>query len=427
MLPDISDSVRKIHRFLKTTDHKLSLRKHLAAVKEIKTLYASLLAGGGLTQADKTTLLATGLRLHRRGQSSKLVGSDARGLEEREARTSAALLFATICCGIVNASEAEEEPADYSAEEEHVAEWLAQPPVSPHAFREEAAAHAEDENAESKGVDAGEAGRVVVSCLRLGKRLCDRTRQCNGSRHHTLSEEAFEELLHLSHTHFSAATLCVVAKSMVLMQGPEHKGLGTYASLQVAGLEGIRLSDAADERNRRLRSIVTSAESEAGQAILRDLLASFLIPREVLGIRSTLCFDRDTARRASLACPDVVAHAHAVAIAGALEAWNLHAGGDGPARGAALLAGLALITRRVAGSAAAPFAGRVELDFLSANTTCDASLSRLRLVPETDRWVLYSLGTRGMPIVSCQGRGLQGLCTAVLLMQDSLLSGGPKR
>lgn len=416
MLPDVSESVRKVHRLLKTAESNLSLRKHAAAVREMKALYASLIAGAKLTQGDKTTLLATGLRLYRKGQAAGTGSAGHSSSEAKAARTSAALLFSTICHGIASDPSDPNDLRDCSAEEELVAAWLAAPPVDVRAFGEES-----EDSCNSAGASARDAGAVVVSCLRLAKRLCDGARSGgshSASGHGTLSQEAFDELLHLSNTHFSAALLCVVAKSMAAV-GAATPREGGYASLHIAGLS---LAATAEERSVRLAAVVGAAESEAGQAILRDLLASFLLPRSVLGVRSTLCFDRDTARRASLACPEVVARAHNVATAGAAEAWENGCGEGGAGRAAALLAGLALMLKRVVGDAAGPFAGKVELDFLAPAKGRDQGTTRLRIVPETGLWVLHSLGKGAMPVVCFQGAGLEGLCTAILLMQDGLLS-----
>ena len=48
------------------------------------------------------------------------------------------------------------------------------------------------------------------------------------------------------------------------------------------------------------------------------------------------------------------------------------------------------------------------------------SALRLAFVPHLRRWVLYRLDKRGKPAVVCSQRGFEGLCTAALLLVESL-------
>jgi hypothetical protein len=413
MLPDVSASVKHIHASLKEVKGILSLRRHTSAVRELQVLYASLRAGASLSQGDKTTLLSTGLRLHRRAQSH--CGEQEEGTSSCAPRgtpaatTSAALLFATIAQCLH--SENDEAGAGDSEYQDQIAIWLSKPMIQSAAFESDG-----EQIQEGRG-DASEAAQVVMACLRLTNRLCTQ----HASEVSTeLPQPFLTELMRLSDTHFQAALQCVIAKSLRFCHRPEAP---CYASLQIAGLSPAIY--AAEERSSRLAAIAASADSEAGQAILRDLLASFLLPRSVVGTRPTLCFDRDTARRASLSCPEVVARAHEVATGGALEAWQQEQ--EGVVRSSALLAGFALILRRIKGQSGGggrktgdAFGGRVELEFLTERVAIDPDVTRLRVFPEEGLWVLHSLTDKGLPAVCYQGAGFEGLCNAILLLQDSL-------
>lgn len=412
MLPDVSASVKHIHASLKEVKGSVPLRKHTSAVRELQVLYASLRAGASLSQGDKTTLLSTGLRLHRRAQShcgEQDEGTSCTPTGPPAATTSAALLFATISQCLHSGND--EEGVDHSEDQDQMAIWLSKPMIQSAAFEID-----EEQIREGRG-DASEAAQVVMACLRLANRLCA---QHVSESSRKLSQPFLTELMHLSDTHFQAALQCVIAKSLRFCHRPEAP---CYASLQIAGLSPAIYT--AEERSSRLAAIAASADSEAGQAILRDLLASFLLPRSVVGTRTTLCFDRDTARRASLRCPEVVARAHEIATGGALEAWQQDK--EGVVRSSALLAGFALILKRIEGQSGGggrktgdAFGGRVELEFLSERVAIDPDLTRLRVFPEEGLWVLHSLTDKGLPAVCYQGAGFEGLCNAILLIQDSL-------
>lgn len=195
-------------------------------------------------------------------------------------------------------------------------------------------------------------------------------------------------------------------------------------------------------------------ESELGQAILRDLVLSFTLPRRVVGVRRTALLSRACNARITNDYATQLQTAHEVALRGC--AWTFSNDDDVIHRTAALLAGLA--TLLLAGSTRAVrtedmFAGYVRLPFLETapppkNHTPGKSLgkrafalhdastanvsdggytrlrhdSRLMLMEHTNEWIVYSMpraadtNAASSPCVLMRQSGYDGLCHALLLL-----------
>lgn len=175
------------------------------------------------------------------------------------------------------------------------------------------------------------------------------------------------------------------------------------------------LNDANEHQDEKLRALADAAESEAGQAVMRDLILSFKLPQQAVGVRRTVQLSRASNSMATKQYPEVLNGAHEAAMRGAM--WTFEEDADEVHKMSALLAGLALVLVKDKddirkGSA---FAGRVCLPFLDTPPP-PPSAARLALLPESNEWVVFSLGSSGKPKVRCKKRGYEGFCQGLLLV-----------
>jgi len=174
-------------------------------------------------------------------------------------------------------------------------------------------------------------------------------------------------------------------------------------------------------RDEELMAIVLAGESEAGQSCLRDLLVSFLLPKDVVGVRRTLLLSRETSARVAAEFPWVAGAAHETAMMGCENVWKNSS--SELKRACALLAGFAMLSTTGSGDdlirKSTAFNGYVQLPFLecpvpSLQAAGEGPSKLLALVPSTRSWVIYGLGSSGTPSVELSKRGLEGLCMALL-------------
>ena len=170
----------------------------------------------------------------------------------------------------------------------------------------------------------------------------------------------------------------------------------------------------ADRNNAILTAIVSAGESEAGQAVLRDIASSFLVPREVVGTRRTLLLSREVSEKISREHPAVAGITHEIAMAGCESIWANST--SELKRTCALLTGLAMLCTKGVGDTmlrrSAAFNGLVQLPFLEVAPPSPTA-HFLALVPTSRSWSVYKL-CRGKPEVEISKKGLEGLCLAVL-------------
>ena len=188
-----------------------------------------------------------------------------------------------------------------------------------------------------------------------------------------------------------------------------------FGSLTTMRIGQLPLSDREDA----LRSIVSAAESEAGQAVLRDFMISFLLPAKVVGVRRTLLMDRGLAASVSKNFPWVAACAHEVAMAGSESAFGSQCELK---RVCALLTGVGLLLTTETDDPirkARAFRGLVQLPFLETTPPERKNQQRLALVTTNRSWVLYSLSKKGIPVVELSQRGFEGLLNACLVFRNS--------
>ena len=202
-----------------------------------------------------------------------------------------------------------------------------------------------------------------------------------------------------------------------------------FCSLSV----GKVLEEANPEmQEKRLQGIVDGADSEVGQQarrlgiqpralsnltvcsspqVLRDLILSFLLPRELLGARKTLLLPREASKRAGVEHGILLSQAHDAAMRGA--PWSFSDDPEKVHRVCALLSGLAMLQLAKAKQAdvriAVPFDGMVQIGFLELQP----STHKKKLVydEEIDTWRVYS---RDPLTIHARGAGLEGLKACVL-------------
>ena len=179
------------------------------------------------------------------------------------------------------------------------------------------------------------------------------------------------------------------------------------------------LNEANDQQEEKLASLVSAAESEAGQAVLRDMILSFKLPASVVGVRRTLLLPREANQTATRLYTETLNASHEAAMRGA--EWSWQSDPDPIHRVCAVLAGMAVIIAKTPdlirkGDA---FRGRVSLPFFETLPP-DSGVTRLALVPSTAAWVVYTVKSDGTPKVQASKGGFDGFCEMVLLFSKSV-------
>ena len=228
-----------------------------------------------------------------------------------------------------------------------------------------------------------------------------------------VAKDSEEHLPWLMSTFFRASQ-AKLAESMVLPEGDvDFSTLGFVST--------ARMSE--EDREKALLGICECAESEAGQSIVRDLLLSFILPTDVVGVRRTLILPREASTHAGVHFPTEIARAHDAAMSGAAFLWSN--GADDTERMCCLLAGLAILTTRGVPSddpirKLDAFLGRVQMPFLETAPP-PPNAQRLLLVPALRRWVVFSLHPKThRPVVVHSERGFDGLCNCALKLLENL-------
>lgn len=230
-----------------------------------------------------------------------------------------------------------------------------------------------------------------------------------GSLLRSRSEECVEELKQLSRV-FAQNTAAQMAVQML----KSERDFVTLATQRIGSLPAL-------DRERALASVVSAAESDSGQSVLRDMVISFLLPRKVVGKRRTLLLSREVSARASKEFPWIASLAHEVAMQGAEHVFE-HSKSE-LKRVCALLSGIAMLTTTGTDDTirkATAFNGLVQLPFLETLPPTKRSQTRLALVPTTRSWTLYTLSSTGRPVVEMSQRGFEGLVMAVVCFREAV-------
>ena len=153
--------------------------------------------------------------------------------------------------------------------------------------------------------------------------------------------------------------------------------------------------------------------------MLRDLILSFKLPRSVVGVRRTSLLGRQSNKVATEKHTDILGGAHDAAMRGAK--WSFEKDEDQTHKMCAILAGLAVMMCKHSQSIRKDdmFYGRVDLPFLET-TRPPAHVQRLALIEHSHEWVVYTLDSRGCPLVTMRQRGYQGLLQASVLFASRL-------
>ena len=188
----------------------------------------------------------------------------------------------------------------------------------------------------------------------------------------------------------------------------EEEDDAMFCSLSV----GAMLEEANPEmKQKRLQGIVDGADSEVGQQVLRDLILSFLLPRELLGARKTLLLTREASKRAGVEHGMLLSQAHDAAMRGA--PWSFSDDENEVHKSCALLAGLAMLQLAKLKEAdvrvATPFDGMLQIGFFELQPC--AHKKRLVYDEEVNTWRVYS---HDPLTIHARGVGLEGLKACVL-------------
>tara|TARA_X000001036_G_scaffold181988_1_gene172062 strand:- start:2705 stop:4111 length:1407 start_codon:yes stop_codon:yes gene_type:complete len=243
--------------------------------------------------------------------------------------------------------------------------------------------------------------RVCRACLKTGLRRA--------------RESTFAELSKLADVFFANTALALAVQRLDACKGTSNDD---FLTLDCASM----LSNVGSARDERLSAVVDAADSEAGMAVLRDLILSFSLPVEVVGTRRVPMLSRDTNKQATERYAPKLQEAHEAAMRGAPWSWS-----DDPNplhQMCALLAGLAMLTcGQGKGSDAIrkndAFAGRVLLPFFTTKKPVRAGTTkRLFWAHGTDEWIVFTERSKRTLEVHLRQAGLEGLCSAVLLLTE---------
>lgn len=218
-----------------------------------------------------------------------------------------------------------------------------------------------------------------------------------------------------------AELYCMHVRTCVLCENVTHNDETDFLSLGAITTSTIAnaVANGNDaEPDEFVRAALSAGESELGQTILRDLVISFTIPAEVLGVRSTLLIPRATASLVVESYPEAAQVAHETAMAGTV--WTAENIKDELRIACAVLAGLACLLaghEDVRNARSNPFGGVVYLPFL-INSPPAGSTTHIFFNASTNAWTAYRL-SRGCVTTTCSAHGLAGLyvCTSCLLSE----------
>tara|TARA_Y100000385_G_C13095642_1_gene641122 strand:- start:89 stop:1228 length:1140 start_codon:yes stop_codon:yes gene_type:complete len=187
-----------------------------------------------------------------------------------------------------------------------------------------------------------------------------------------------------------------------------------FVTLESAGV----LTSSLENREELLSAIVAAAESESGQAVLRDLILSFKLPRSAIGVRRTLLLTREANTIVTMQHAEILNGAHEAAMRGA--EWSWEKDDDQVHKAAALLAGYAVVVSKSQefirkGDA---FRGRICLPFLECRPPKDGRQARLVMLSEGE-WAIFKMNSSGQPRVLLKQSGFGGLCMCLLFLSKS--------
>ena len=369
---DVEAVAGKIHRKLAiAAGDGLAVAQHASAVRNLVRLRDALVGGAQLSTRASECILCAGVAVHRR----RLVAW------EMHLDVTRMLLFAALVLGLLAPGDAEDPDHLPERDERLLRDW--------HVCTAREAARM----GEADGFVV-ESGMATAAALRQARRVGDAS--------------VIEELSKLAAVFFEA-------HAVVLLQRALCDTAPSFLSLDALGaLDSLNAVDA----DAQLIAIASAAESEAGQQVLRDLILSFSLPREVVGKRSTLLLSRAAHATATESYVETLNAAHDAAMRGAEHTLS---NSDSPLlRCCAVLAGLALIVAKgTEARKAIAFNGLVALPFLETLPPSSGK-RRLALLPDCGSWVCFSVSERCGTRVHARGQKIDGFLETALLFSKSI-------
>lgn len=382
----------KIHRKIVGGGAKspLAVASHTSAVNAMLAVRDCLLRGNTVTKTGRLALLCAGTAVLRR-RVHAVDDADQIGL----LATTQTLLFSLLVLL---------EPPPQAK------------PTGDEAFNESAAAECDmdvsDEVDENAALLAAWEGASALDCmtqndssswaaLLRSDAAVSRAALVEGAR--MKNESTMADMMRLSDCFFRCSANAMV-NSFLESATPAGDGFMTLDTASVLDMAN---------RSQTLEAIVGAAESEAGQAVLRDLVVSFRMPKSAVGVRRSIAMSREASNEATKRFPEILNVAHETAVRGA--EWTYGEDKDELHRTCALLAGFALTVTRSKDALRkqSAFGGLVSLPFLDTPPPPHGADKRIALIENANEWIVFALSSN-KPKVHFRGRGLDGLETAIL-------------
>lgn len=423
---DTLNVVRRIHRrCISSAPHeRLAVSEHRRATEGLETLHAFVLRGVTLCEHSQLALTCCGVALVRRIFSE---------VESRDTtthlRTTLTLLFAILLIGTVEEDDNEREGQASALDMEMETETTEDDDEKAKAnlvlkrWREQSLSDVMYRTSETLLSDSLERAAFPDSFTPSNLSGLTTVEVCTPG-------EVCQALLLVAKHRGSATTLedmtafaidffrgSAMAMSVSLLDECSSSSGNDFLTLSSAAF----LANANNGRDARLQGLVDGAESETGQAIFRDMILSFTLPRHVVGVRRTCLLTRESNATATKEHPELLNAAHEAALRGAAYVWENDS--NELYRLSAILSGIAMLLLRGGQNElrrADAFEGLLNVPFLETKTPPPGT-RRLVLLEATNEWVVFEVDSKhSQPVVALRAGGFEGLCRAALLFVESL-------
>tara|TARA_B110000046_G_C12966680_1_gene387073 strand:- start:106 stop:1374 length:1269 start_codon:yes stop_codon:yes gene_type:complete len=383
----------KIHRKIgcPTTD-TVAVAHHGSATRSMLKARDLLVKGGlKVSQLSRTSLLCTGVACMRR------VNSNVETTENGELfKTTTLLIFTLLVLGECGDAAEDEKYENITEQTERDDEQII------YAWKESTlASYAFPESHVCNSAWSS----TLYSDSVVSRAALREAKYCSGTN-------AMFNMQTLSEIFFRCSGAAIMQSVLTKAETGPHGILGDTSFLT---LDSVAMcNEANDMQSEKLASLVSAAESEAGQAVLRDIILSFKLPLSVVGSRRTLLLPREANHIATKTYTNTLNAAHDAAMRGAEWSWKTDT--DPIHKVSAVLAGLAVIISKTPDSVRKgdAFGRLVNLPFIETLPPPNGVV-RLALIPATRAWVVYKIDSDGSPKVQASKAGFDGFCENVLL------------
>lgn len=402
---------RRVHRKLAVSvKDSLSVAEHQNAVVVMLKARDILLRGCELSQSAHTSLLCSGIAVLRRVNSE--VETDENG---RMLKVTLALVFSLL---VLDGGQMDLEQDEFEEVEEDASGKKKRPPRRLMRENEElltcwGEATLADTVLGRNDTHSSSWNELVRSSSTVSQAALTEAR-------YVKDPHAMTTLQELAVTFFRCKSADMMLNLLSDVDVTAEKTGGKRGAMSFLTLDTVGMLNEANElQEDKLASIVDAAESEAGQATLRDIILSFKLPRVVVGVRRVLMLSREANATATKSYTDILNAAHEAAMRGA--AWSWEKDPDQIHKIAAVLAGLAIILAKTpeAIRKGDAFSGRVLMPFIECAPPSPGAV-RLGLVEETGEWVVFSVSDAAKPRIRFRGVGFEGFCEAALLFSKNV-------